>query len=52
MTKVKISEEIYWKLVNQAEETLPQWKIDLINDELLISKNCRKLKGRKRDNND
>lgn len=52
MTKVKISDETYRKIVNYAEENFPQWKIDLINDELLISKHCRKLKSRKKDNND
>ena len=39
----KISKEIYFKIRHRILNTWPDWKIKLANDELLVSKNSKKL---------
>ena len=41
---MKLNKETYLKIKQIVLNTWPDWKIKLANDELLVSKNSKKLK--------
>ena len=46
---MKLNKETYLKIKKIVLNTWPDWKIKLANDELLVSKNSKKLERKSKD---